>query len=582
MVRCQIATFFVSGCLIAYCGYPVFSLLPYAGVLLLALAFDYVSRRADFSRAATKSRKSHTLTESRRPWVSPSVERFTFIAAAWLLVSSLGVCFCENNNIDRRVSIVIPSRFEQDYIVKTVKYVFDTTPMTILHEIVLVDDESPVPIAPLIQEALRPGGELYYLTMKQRKAIIILRNDGQHEGLIRGKIQGANVATGNYIFFLDGHCRPNEFYMEEMLNVIEQGDYKRIVVPKVGTTDPKTWKNSKDGGAKMIFEWNFNFHWFDDGEDEVPIMSGGLLLMTKQWWNEGGLDEGMLDWGGENIEQSIRTWLCGGEIVIARKSIVGHIFDRPANPNKVGPGIVKKNQARAAFTWLDDYVTPFIDASSVPMKMDNIGDLTSVMMKRKADYCRPFNHFMKLFSKTFEQKGLFVHNMHHLRDVNSALCMHGDGKQANAKGNDTGTVSFRPCRQTDARQMWSMVSDGRRLINKWTGTCLDAANGSVDGMMKPVLYPCDFGKKAVNMNQSWKFVGLQSPPRRSNTNSIDHQNGDSSRGFLTRSNLKSAGRNDLQPMKPWMKNTHDEEAACIGKRGYMVDCSHKLILEWIW
>merc|ERR1719158_2029654 len=72
-----------------------------------------------------------------------------------------------------------------------------------------------------------------------------------------------------------------------MLTVIEKGTYKRIVCPTVGVTDPKTWENSKTGGVMMMFEWDFNFHWYDDGNDEVPIMSGGLLLMTKRYWSAG-------------------------------------------------------------------------------------------------------------------------------------------------------------------------------------------------------------------------------------------------------------------------------------------------------
>lgn len=35
-----------------------------------------------------------------------------------------------------------------------------------------------------------------------------------------------------------------------------------------------------------------------------------------------GYDSSMRSWGGENIDQSLRTWLCGGEIVYAEGSRV--------------------------------------------------------------------------------------------------------------------------------------------------------------------------------------------------------------------------------------------------------------------
>ena len=46
--------------------------------------------------------------------------------------------------------------------------------------------------------------------------------------------------------------------------------------------------------------------------------------MTRKWWFESAMyDDGMLEWGGENIEQSIRCWLCGGSIVVARDAHIG-------------------------------------------------------------------------------------------------------------------------------------------------------------------------------------------------------------------------------------------------------------------
>jgi hypothetical protein len=39
-------------------------------------------------------------------------------------------------------------------------------------------------------------------------------------------------------------------------------------------------------------------------------------------WHSPGYDPSMRSWGGENIDQSLRTWLCGGEIVYAEGSRV--------------------------------------------------------------------------------------------------------------------------------------------------------------------------------------------------------------------------------------------------------------------
>ena len=44
---------------------------------------------------------------------------------------------------------------------------------------------------------------------------------------------------------------------------------------------------------------------------DVPIMSGGLVAISRRWWNEtGGYDSSMLGWGGENIDLPKRA-KCG-------------------------------------------------------------------------------------------------------------------------------------------------------------------------------------------------------------------------------------------------------------------------------
>lgn len=65
-------------------------------------------------------------------------------------------------------------------------------------------------------------------------------------------------------------------------------------------------------------------------------MSGGLLALSRRWWEEtGGYDTKMVAWGGENIDQSLRSWLCGGRIEVADGAYVAHMWRDPKNPKTV-------------------------------------------------------------------------------------------------------------------------------------------------------------------------------------------------------------------------------------------------------
>ena len=64
------------------------------------------------------------------------------------------------------------------------------------------------------------------------------------------------------------------------------------------------------------------------------------------------MDAGLQVWGGENVEISFRTWLCGGDIVVARDSYVAHAF-RQQFPYKLNQEQVLRNYARVAAVWMD-------------------------------------------------------------------------------------------------------------------------------------------------------------------------------------------------------------------------------------
>lgn len=188
------------------------------------------------------------------------------------------------------VSIVIPTHNEHAYIRRTIESILEETPKVTLAEILVIDDGS----EPAIEADLPVNLEkVKIIRFKERK------------GLITAKQIGGDVAVGSVVIFLDGHVKPESGWLKYILRDINTNE-KRIVVPAVPILDGMSWTVAPNAaiGYKMMFSWDLGFQWFEDANDEVPCMSGGLLAVSKKWWNyTGGLDDGLRQWGIENIEQ---------------------------------------------------------------------------------------------------------------------------------------------------------------------------------------------------------------------------------------------------------------------------------------
>ncbi|KAJ8956321.1 hypothetical protein NQ318_015059 [Aromia moschata] len=284
-------------------------------------------------------------------------------------------------------------------ILRTIWSVILQTPSHLLQEIILVDDAS--------TEGSLKGLLDYYVSTRLKDHNIRLVRLKSRMGLIRARLQGARVAQGDVLIFLDAHCEATMGWAEPLLSRIEE-DRTAVLVPIIDVIEATNLAYSTNGDSSFQvggFSWSGHFTWIDiqDEKDKnkltpvkSPTMAGGLFAIDRNFfWDIGSYDEQMDGWGGENLEMSFRIWQCGGRLETVPCSRVGHIF-RDFHPysfpdNKDTHGI---NTARLAHVWMDDYKRFFFMYQ--PGLEDNpiVGDLTHRKQLRQKLRCKSFRWYL--------------------------------------------------------------------------------------------------------------------------------------------------------------------------------------------
>jgi hypothetical protein len=219
-------------------------------------------------------------------------------------------------------------------LLRTIWSVLDKTPAEYLHEIILVDDFS---------DKKHLGGKLDRYIQRKFPSKVGLKRLTKRKGLIKARLVGAELATGDVLLFLDSHCECGDDWIQPLLQRIKE-EPTAFVVPIIDVIDDKTMEYYHGNGIYFQiggFTWSGHFNWIDIPEHETtrrggsdsiqptrtPTMAGGLFAVDRNYfWEIGSYDEEMEVWGGENLEMSFRVWQCGGVLETIPCSRVGHIF----------------------------------------------------------------------------------------------------------------------------------------------------------------------------------------------------------------------------------------------------------------
>lgn len=362
----------------------------------------------------------------------------------------------------KTISVVLPCAEERDFALKTVKSFWDNTPAGVLHEIVVVDDGSNPPLS---QTHLKPD-------VQDKYKVKICRHE-QTVGLIGAKKTGGDAASGDIVAFFDCHVAPQPGWHEDFLRLIGE-NYRRMVVPQITNLDIHTWKQIGDGGggmSKCYVTWDGDFKWGGPDDMYMGMLSGGLAGMSKRWWDEsGGFDSEMMGWGGENIDQGVRMWVCGGEIVAAPNAQVAHMWrvgTRETSARYKHVGDTMKNRARAINAWFGDFSQKLDDFPTFKSRKDQggenwFGDMSNFQkVKDRLGGCRPFAWYLRRFKSIYEDGGIIPPDIFMIREEKTGKCLQFQG-HAGTSGAGKESVALRSCNPENPRNFWHLGNVNRR------------------------------------------------------------------------------------------------------------------------
>eukprot|EP01097_Dermamoeba_algensis_P008010 TRINITY_DN5184_c0_g5_i1.p1 TRINITY_DN5184_c0_g5~~TRINITY_DN5184_c0_g5_i1.p1 ORF type:complete len:495 (-),score=94.14 TRINITY_DN5184_c0_g5_i1:295-1779(-) len=296
-------------------------------------------------------------------------------------------------------SVVFCFRNETDLLLgRSIHSVLDRTEPHLLKDIILVDDSN--------ENSPHPS----LLALPKVK---YFRNN-RVEGLMRSRSLGAEKATGDVVVILDSHVEVGHDWLRPILQRIKD-DPTTCVLPVIDYIDDESLVYSRTDPVHTSFDIYLNFKW--DSRPlrigkvdpvtpfKTPGMPGGLLALNRQFFLKiGEYDPGMNIWGGENVEISLRLWMCGGSIVIVPCSRIGHVYRTHYKKYKnnfpydflgdVGT-VVRKNRLRTAMVWMEpEYRKHFLKAEGLEGKsLPDYGDISSRVQLKKDLQCKDFHWF---------------------------------------------------------------------------------------------------------------------------------------------------------------------------------------------
>jgi glycosyltransferase involved in cell wall biosynthesis len=230
------------------------------------------------------------------------------------------------------VSFIIPSLNEGENLHKTIQSLQATT--TCHYEIIVVDNGS-------------TDGSSDFIPRENADSRLRLFKIVRPLGVAGARNFGADHAQGDIMIFADAHIFFPQGWLDPIMSALSH-EGVGIVAPGINV-----WGNPSIKGFGM--RWRnarLDVEWLGQRSEEpytVPMVPGGCVAFRRDFFQEiGKFDSGMVNYGSEDLEICLRTWLLGYEVIMVPHVEVSHVF-RSRHPYDVHWLHVVHNMLRTVY-----------------------------------------------------------------------------------------------------------------------------------------------------------------------------------------------------------------------------------------